>query len=159
MRNSPKIDSVRIYFQNGIQYFSYIKTQLFLTVMLFYFSQVESLEALHAFEFPKLEFGDYIYLIRPYGWISNYVSIGFGLLLTNVWIWQGPSILLNYILVGIAVGPLLWGGLYTFNSVFDADFDGIHPSKKHRPIASGRVSKNVGLFIASIHVILGLVIL
>ncbi|UCG02487.1 MAG: UbiA prenyltransferase family protein [Candidatus Heimdallarchaeota archaeon] len=156
MRN---LDSVRIFLQSGIQYFSYIKTQLFLTVMLFYLSQIESLESLYAFEFPKIELGDYIYLIRPYGWISNFVSIGFGLLLTNVWVLQGPSILLKYMMVGIAVGPLLWGGLYTFNSVFDADFDRIHPTKMHRPVASERVSKNLGLFIATIHVLLGLVML
>ncbi|MFW9904709.1 MAG: UbiA prenyltransferase family protein [Candidatus Thorarchaeota archaeon] len=159
MRNSPKLDSVRIFFQTGMQYFSNIKTQLFLTVMLFYLSQIESLEALHAFELPKIDLGDYISLIRPYGWISNFVSIGFGLLLTQVWVWKGPSILLNYILVGIAVGPLLWGGLYTFNSVFDADFDRMHPTKKQRPIASDRISKNMGLLIATIHVSLGLVIL
>ena len=127
--------------------------------MLFYLSQVESLEALNAFQLPKIDLGDYIFLIRPYGWISNFVSIGFGLLLTQEWVLQGPSILYKYILVGIAVGPLLWGGLYTINSVFDADFDRMHPIKKQRPVASERVSKNMGLFIATIHVFLGLVIL
>ncbi|MFX0122420.1 MAG: UbiA prenyltransferase family protein [Candidatus Hodarchaeota archaeon] len=159
MRYSPKLDSVRMIFQSGIQYFSNIKTQLFLTVMLFYLSQVESLEALHAFEIPKIELGDYLYLIRPYGWISNFVSIGFGLLLTNVWVLQGPSIILKYIIVGVAVGPLLWGGLYTFNSVFDADFDRIHPTKMLRPIPSDRISRKMGLIIGTIHVLLGLVIL
>ena len=158
MRNSPRLESVRIFFQSGIQYFSNVKTQLFLSVMLFYLSQVESLE-LHTFVFPKIEIGDYIHLIRPYGWISNFVSIGFGLLLTQVWVWQGSFILVKYILVGIAVGPLLWGGLYTLNSVFDAEFDRIHPIKKQRPIASERVSKNMGLFIGTIHVFFGLVIL
>jgi len=159
MRSSPKFDSVKIFFQSGIQYFSNIKTQLFVTVMLFYISQVESLEALHAFELPKIEFGDYINLIRPYGWVSNFVSIGFGLLLTNIWVFQAPTIIIQYILIGFAIGPLLWGGLYTFNAVFDAEFDRIHPTKMDRPIAAQRVSKRMGIFFATIHVLLGLALI
>ncbi|MFX1285743.1 MAG: UbiA prenyltransferase family protein [Promethearchaeota archaeon] len=154
MRNSTEQHSAKVLFQSGIQYLLSIKEQLFLTLIIFYISQVESLEALHAFELPKINFGDYIYLIRPYGWISNFVSIGFGLLLTNMW--QVPSIVLSYFWTGIAVGPLLWGGLYTFNSVFDAEFDRIHPTKMLRPIAAQRVSKRMALFIATIHVLLGL---
>lgn len=144
-----------------MKYLSDIKTQLFFTVMIFYLTQIESLESLHAFELPKLsiDLSDYINLIRPYGWISNFVSIGFGLLLTNVWILQGPSIVLKYTIVGIAVGPLLWGGLYTFNSVFDVEYDRMVPLKMHRPIASGRVSKEMGLIIGTIHALLGLVLL
>ncbi|UCE12905.1 MAG: UbiA prenyltransferase family protein [Candidatus Heimdallarchaeota archaeon] len=144
-----------------MKFLSDIKAQLFFTVMIFYLTQIESLESLHAFELPKLsiDLRDYIELVRPYGWISNFVSIGFGLLLTNVWILQGPSIILKYIIVGIAVGPLLWGGLYTFNSVLDAEYDRMVPIKMLRPIASGRVSKQMGLIIGTIHVLLGLVLL
>ncbi|MFX1282660.1 MAG: UbiA prenyltransferase family protein [Promethearchaeota archaeon] len=159
MRSSPKFDSVKLFFQSGIQYFSNIKTQLFVTVMLFYISQVESLEALQAFELPKIEFGDYIYLIRPYGWVSNFVSIGFGLLLTNIWVSYSPLIIIQYILVGFAIGPLLWGGLYTFNEVFDAEFDRIHPTKMNRPIAAQRVSRKMGILIGSVHVLLGLALM
>lgn len=127
--------------------------------MIFFVSQIETLESLNTLEFPRVELKDYITLIRPFGWISNFVSIGFGLLLTHVWSLQGPSIILKYITAGIAVGPLLWGGLYTFNSVFDAEFDKIHPSKMHRPIASGHISKKMALLIATVHVLLGLILL
>ena len=156
MKHSPILNHAKIFLQGGLQYLSNIKTQLILTVMLFYISQVELLETLHAFEFPKIEVGDYFHLIRPYGWISNFVSIGFGLLLTNAWISHTPSVILDYLLAGVAIGPLLWGGLYTFNSVFDAEFDQIHPTKMYRPIAAGRISKKLGLFIATVHLILGL---
>lgn len=44
----------------------------------------------------------------------------------------------------IIVGPLLWGGLYMLNAVTDANDDRIHPVKRLRPFASGRISVRLG---------------
>src|SRR3989344_4404371 len=44
----------------------------------------------------------------------------------------------------LAVGPLLWGGLYTLNDVVDFEKDQKHGVKKNRPITSGLVSPNMG---------------
>ena len=51
----------------------------------------------------------------------------------------------------LAVGPLLWGGLYTLNDVVDFEKDQKHDVKKNRPIPSGLVSPNMGfiLFMAT----------
>ncbi len=45
----------------------------------------------------------------------------------------------------IAVGPLLWGGLYTLNDYTDWQKDALHPVKKNRAIPSGRVPPKVAL--------------
>ena len=158
MKNTSITQSVKHFFQSGVLYLTNIKKWLVLTPpMLFFLGHFELLESAPKLQLPQISIEDYIYLIRPYGWISNYVSIGFGLLLTNMW--QSPSIIFRYFWTGIAVGPLLWGGLYTFNSVFDAEFDRIHPTKMFRPLAAQRVTKNVGLIVALIHVLLGLVLI
>jgi len=46
------------------------------------------------------------------------------------------SILLCYITFNI----LVYGGLYTFNDIIDAEEDHRHDIKKHRPIPSGKIS-------------------
>lgn len=47
---------------------------------------------------------------------------------------------------------------YVFNDVFDADRDAKHPQKKHRPVASGVLSKSLALFYAAVLVLIGLLI-
>ncbi|MDO8634343.1 MAG: UbiA family prenyltransferase [archaeon] len=47
----------------------------------------------------------------------------------------------------LAVGPLLWGGLYTLNDVVDFEKDQKHAVKKNRPIPSGVVSPNMGFIL------------
>ncbi|MDO8538570.1 MAG: UbiA family prenyltransferase [archaeon] len=52
---------------------------------------------------------------------------------------------LQFLIAFIAVGPLLWGGLYTLNDWTDRNNDRLHPVKRLRAIPSGRVSANTAL--------------
>jgi len=45
----------------------------------------------------------------------------------------------------LAVGPLLWGGLYALNDYADWKKDAMHPVKKNRAIPSGKISPKIGL--------------
>jgi decaprenyl-phosphate phosphoribosyltransferase len=51
---------------------------------------------------------------------------------------------------------LLAGAVYTINDIADADADRHHPLKRHRPIASGRVSVDAAKVLAGALVILGM---
>lgn len=53
----------------------------------------------------------------------------------------------------LAVGPLLWGGLYTLNDVVDFEKDQKHDVKKNRPIPSGLVSPNTGFILSMVTII------
>ena len=48
--------------------------------------------------------------------------------------------------------------IYIINDVFDKEFDKIHPEKKHRPIASGKISIRQSLIIGVFVLVAGLII-
>jgi 4-hydroxybenzoate polyprenyltransferase len=74
-------------------------------------------------------------LLRPHQWIKNgFVLIG--VLFSRQW--DEP-----HIVAGILLFAAFCAGsssVYVLNDIFDVDADRRHPLKKHRPIASGRVS-------------------
>jgi decaprenyl-phosphate phosphoribosyltransferase len=83
--------------------------------------------------------------IRPHQWVKNLfvaAALVFSRHLTN------PEYVIR---TGIAVLAfcLLSGAVYAFNDVRDVEADRAHPSKKHRPIASGALSER-GAMIASV---------
>jgi 4-hydroxybenzoate polyprenyltransferase len=47
----------------------------------------------------------------------------------------------------VILGPCVYGGLYALNDVHDAAFDCLHPLKRSRPIAAGRIKESVGSMI------------
>ena len=49
---------------------------------------------------------------------------------------------------------LLSGGIYLINDVLDAERDRLHPQKRHRPVASGRLPARVA-FWAGIALLMG----
>jgi len=65
---------------------------------------------------------------------------------------------LKQIIIGIIVFNLLSSSVYLFNDLFDIQADGNHPVKKNRPIASGRVKKEVAI-IASLVLGIGSLVL
>ncbi|HEY5952548.1 MAG TPA: UbiA prenyltransferase family protein [Kofleriaceae bacterium] len=79
--------------------------------------------------------------IRPHQWVKNLfvaAALVFSRHLTN------PEYVLR---TGIAVLAfcMLSGAVYAFNDVRDVEADRAHPTKKHRPIASGALSERAAL--------------
>jgi decaprenyl-phosphate phosphoribosyltransferase len=89
---------------------------------------------------------DLLRTLRPHQWVKNafvLAPIVFrkGLILPTA---QGPA--LNLIVTGRALAAtgvfcLLAGAVYTINDLVDVESDRLHPVKRERPIASGKVSE------------------
>src|SRR3989344_4156100 len=56
-------------------------------------------------------------------------------------IWPNFSLNDLYKIVSLFIifGPLLHGGIYTLNDIFDLEEDRKHPVKRKRPLASGQI--------------------
>src|SRR5215470_3742606 len=89
--------------------------------------------------------------LRPRQWVKNLFVFG-GLLFAqrlftpSVW----PA------LAAFAIFCALSGAIYLFNDVADRDKDGRHPEKRHRPVASGRLSARAAVVIGIVLVVGGL---
>jgi 4-hydroxybenzoate polyprenyltransferase len=73
--------------------------------------------------------------LRPQQWVKNLFVVApivFAKHLTDLAIIRAAA-------AAFAVFCLLAGAVYTLNDLVDADADRVHPVKRHRPIASGRV--------------------
>ena len=82
--------------------------------------------------------------VRPHQWVKNLFVLApvvFAKHLTH------PSIIKSA-LGAFAVFCLLAGAVYTLNDIVDAQADRLHPVKRHRPIASGRVPLPVAKLLA-----------
>ncbi len=84
--------------------------------------------------------GRWIALSRPRDWTKNvFVLMPVPFALGAGAVLHVPSFALG--LVGFC---LVSSGIYAWNDVFDADRDRSHPEKRHRPVASGQVSRRDG---------------
>lgn len=83
---------------------------------------------------------------RPRQWIKN-LSLGAALLFSGR-LFEIQSVVL--VGLGVLVFSLLTSSVYFFNDIVDAPRDRLHPFKKLRPIASGKISLPVALFFASL---------
>lgn len=87
---------------------------------------------------------DLIRLLRPQHWVkSGFVLVG--LLFGHVW---GDTELLWRILAAAAGFSLVASCIYVLNDMADLAADRIHPLKRHRPLAAGRVSPNAAIALA-----------
>lgn len=78
-------------------------------------------------------------LARPADWIKNVfvlAPVPFALA-------AGASLEAVPLLLGLAGFCLINSAVYTFNDLFDAESDRLHPQKQDRPIAAGQISKRV----------------
>lgn len=74
---------------------------------------------------------------RPRQWIKNFFVIA-PLVFAKHMV-EGRVEAYIYALIAFIVFILLSGGVYIFNDIMDMDRDREHPTKKNRPIASGRL--------------------
>lgn len=86
---------------------------------------------------------DILYSLRPRQWLKNFFifsALVFDRQLTN-------SNSVRTTLLGFIIFCALSSSVYLFNDLFDIEADKIHPLKKNRPIASGRLNTSLAIFI------------
>lgn len=86
----------------------------------------------------------FVKLLRPDQWIKN-AFVFAGLIFGHVW--TEPGVVLS---VGVVAGAfcLLSSGVYVFNDIMDREGDRQHPKKRHRPVASGKISIGVAAILS-----------
>ncbi len=82
---------------------------------------------------------------RPRQWVKNLII--FTAIFFSGQLFNGP-LLLTTLLAFIAF-CLSSSSIYYINDITDVEKDRLHPFKKNRPIASGKISKNLGLSMAA----------
>ena len=95
---------------------------------------------------------DWIRLVRPAQWIKNLFVLA-PLLFSG----RGtePEAIVAALLSLVAF-CLLASAVYAFNDVADRESDRVHPTKRNRPVASGRIGVPVAIGIAAGLVVIGL---
>src|ERR1019366_5181481 len=99
--------------------------------------------------------------LRPHQWVKNIFVLAPIVFHKDVFLHTPLGPALNLTVTGRALAAtgifcLLAGAVYTINDLFDVVADRVHPIKRDRPIASGRVSEGaaramaVGLVVASL---------
>lgn len=86
---------------------------------------------------------DLIRIARPYQWIKNlfiFVPLFFAFNIYGMWE-------IDYrVAISVFLGfSLVCSSVYCLNDIVDRHYDRAHPTKQHRPIASGRVSVGAGV--------------
>lgn len=96
-----------------------------------------------------------IQLIRPTQWLKNlfiFLPLFFGGEIMNVQ-------LLSYAGITFFIYSLFASAIYCLNDVVDAKHDRLHPEKKNRPIASGKVTKKQAIILGFCLIIIGILLL
>jgi HAD superfamily hydrolase (TIGR01490 family) len=94
---------------------------------------------------------DLLRLMRPHQWVKNgfvFVGLIFG------HAWNVPELLLGAVLAAAAFS-LTASAIYIVNDFTDRARDRLHPTKRHRPLASGRVTPTAALGLAAVLVLAG----
>ena len=90
--------------------------------------------------------------LRPRQWVKNlflFAGLVFGQKLFTPAIWTAGAAFLIFC--------ALSGAVYLLNDVADRERDRLHPDKRHRPVAAGRVSVGAALTTAIVLIVVGLV--
>jgi HAD superfamily hydrolase (TIGR01490 family) len=88
---------------------------------------------------------DYIKLMRPHQWVKNgFVFVG--LIFGHAW---GVPALLFAAILAAAAFSLMSSAIYILNDFADRERDRMHPVKRQRPLAAGRVSPRSALYFAA----------
>jgi 4-hydroxybenzoate polyprenyltransferase len=79
--------------------------------------------------------GGVLKTIRPHQWVKNVFVLAPVVFAKEIFAWN----VLTQATAAFAVFCLLAGAVYTINDIADIEADRVHPVKRSRPIASGRV--------------------
>ncbi|MGV9316270.1 UbiA prenyltransferase family protein [Streptomyces sp. NPDC003691] len=88
---------------------------------------------------------DLLALVRPGQWVKNLAVVPLALLDTRHWTASGTGA----ILLALAVFTLASAIVYVVNDLADRDRDRLHPVKRHRPLAAGRIGTGGALALAA----------
>ncbi len=91
--------------------------------------------------------------LRPNQWVKNLII--FSAIVFNGKLFDGNLFYLS--LLGFIIFCAISSASYLFNDIIDLRFDKIHPEKKFRPVASGRVSTSLATELAFLLVLVGLI--
>ncbi|MGW1281247.1 UbiA prenyltransferase family protein [Streptomyces tsukubensis] len=89
---------------------------------------------------------DLLALIRPGQWVKNLAVVPLALLDTRHWTPSGAG----RILWALAVFTLASAIVYVVNDLADRERDRLHPVKRHRPLAAGRIGTGGALALAAV---------
>ncbi|MCM2389513.1 UbiA prenyltransferase family protein [Streptomyces albipurpureus] len=89
---------------------------------------------------------DLLALIRPGQWVKNLAVVPLALLDPRHWTPFG----VGRILWALAVFTLASAIVYVVNDLADRDRDRLHPTKRHRPLAAGRIGTRGALALAAV---------
>jgi len=90
--------------------------------------------------------GELFRLMRPHQWVKNgFVFIG--ILFGHAW---GAPALVRGALLAAAAFCCAASAIYILNDYVDRESDRVHPKKRNRPLASGRVSPQAALWLAGV---------
>jgi 4-hydroxybenzoate polyprenyltransferase len=95
-------------------------------------------------------FRAFVASLRPRQWTKNLLVFA-GLIFSRS---LHDPVLGTRSLLAFVVFCLLSGGVYLINDVVDAERDRVHPQKRHRPVASGRLSPRLA-FIGGVTLLVG----
>ncbi|MHC1598480.1 MAG: UbiA family prenyltransferase [Candidatus Methanofastidiosia archaeon] len=87
--------------------------------------------------------------MRPKQWYKNvilFVGIVFSMNLLNVQMWQN-------VIAAFAIFCMLSGSEYIINDILDVEKDRKHPTKRKRPIVSGKLKKSHALLFTLVMII------
>ena len=87
-----------------------------------------------------------IKLLRPHQWLKNCFVFA-GLLFSQLW---SDTVFVERVLLAFAAFCFASSLVYLFNDWHDRKQDMLHPTKRHRPFASGSVSATAGVALAAV---------
>ncbi|MEV2217458.1 UbiA prenyltransferase family protein [Streptomyces sp. NPDC050997] len=90
---------------------------------------------------PGMRAKDLVLLVRPHQWPKNLVAVALPLVGGVSWTWYR----LSHMAWAVALFTLAASIVYVINDTADRERDRLHPVKRARPIAAGRVSVSVAI--------------
>jgi 4-hydroxybenzoate polyprenyltransferase len=93
--------------------------------------------------------GGLVRTVRPHQWVKNVFVLAPVVFAKEIF----DQLLLERATAAFFVFCLLAGAVYTMNDIADVEADRLHPIKRHRPIASGRVPLGVARVLVAVLVL------